>query len=277
MKSFLAVFLAVFLFMSLASPPTTFAGTKEEIIRLQSDVLQLHDQIRMLQKSIDDRGTVFQSLLEQLNDRVAEATVSMDGLSRSLQAQKAGLASAVEGVREELQNLSVKLDDTNTRISALQAKTEENQLKIKSLRTLPTATGAEVEPDQAYSAAYNDFLMGNYDLAIAGFQDFLNTYPDSEYADNAIYYLGTCYSEQGRQEQAIQTFDQVINLYPKGDKSPVAYFKKALAYRQLERNTEAIDAFKRLMTTYPDSQEAVRAQQELQQLGVEFDPNQSRR
>ena len=79
-------------------------------------------------------------------------------------------------MREEIQNLSVKLDDTNTRISALQQKTEENQLKIKSLRTLPTATGGEIEPDQAYSAAYNDFLMGNYDLAIAGFQDFLNTY-----------------------------------------------------------------------------------------------------
>ena len=164
------------------------------------------------------------------------------------------------------------------RISALQQKTEENQLKIKSLRTLPTASGGEIEPDQAYSAAYNDFLMGNYDLAIAGFQDFLNTYPDSEYADNAVYYLGTCYSEQGRQEQAIQTFDQVINLYPKGDKSPVAYFKKALAYRRLERKHRSHrDLQNGLITTYPESQEAVRAKQELQQLGVEFDPKRSRR
>ena len=267
----------ILLIMSLCSPLAIRAGTKEEIIRLQSDVLQLQNHIRMLQKSIDDNGAVFRSLLEQLNDQVAKAMLSMDGLNRSLQAQKAGVSSSVDGVREELQNLSVKLDDTNTRISALQQKTEENQLKIKSLRTVPTATGGEIEPDQAYSAAYNDFLMGNYDLAISGFQDFLNTYPDSEYADNAIYYLGTCYSEQGRQEQAIQTFDQVINLYPKGDKSPVAYFKKALAYRQLERNTEAIETFKRLITTYPESQEAVRANQELQQLGVEFDPKQSRR
>jgi len=270
-------FLVILLILSLGSPLAILAGTKEEIIRLQSDVLQLHDQIRMLQKSIDDNGAVFRSLLEQLNDQVAKATLSMDGLNRSLQAQKAGVSSSIDGVREEIQNLSVKLDDTNNRISALQQKTEENQLKIKSLRTLPATTGGEIEPDQAYSAAYNDFLMGNYDLAISGFQDFLNTYPDSEYADNAIYYLGTCYSEQGRQEQAIQTYDQVINLYPKGDKSPVAYFKKALAYRQLERNTEAIVTFKRLITTYPESQEAVRAMQELQQLGVEFDPKPSRR
>ena len=67
------MFPLILLVTSLCSPLSILAGTKEEIIRLQSDVLQLQNQIRMLQKSIDDNGSVFRSLLEQLNDQVASA------------------------------------------------------------------------------------------------------------------------------------------------------------------------------------------------------------
>ncbi|MEE8461416.1 MAG: hypothetical protein V3S50_04775, partial [Acidobacteriota bacterium] len=41
------------------------AGTEEEIIRLQNDVLQVQNQIRVLQKSVDDTTAILRSLLEQ--------------------------------------------------------------------------------------------------------------------------------------------------------------------------------------------------------------------
>ena len=247
----------------------SMAGTKEELIRLQSDVLQLQNQIRMLQKSTDDSGGTFKSLLEQLNDRVAKVTLAIGNLVQTVQTQKANISTLTGELRTDLQGLSVKLDDTNNRLASLHQKQEENQLRISSLRSIPAAAEGKIEPDQVYSAAYNDFLMGNYDLAIAGFQDFLTNYPDSEYGDNAVYYYGICFFEQGRYKQAIQAFDQVINLYPKADKSPVAYFKKALAYQQMQKNTNAIETFKQLIEIYSESQEAVRAQQELARMGIE--------
>ena len=36
---------------------------------------------------------------------------------------------------------------------------------------------------------YNDYLMGNYALAVDGFQDFLANYPESEYADNSYNFV----------------------------------------------------------------------------------------
>jgi tol-pal system protein YbgF len=130
-----------------------------------------------------------------------------------------------------------------------------------------TAEGT-IQPDQAYAAAYNDFIIGNYDLAIAGFQDLMESHPDSEYSDNALYYSGICSQEQQRYEQAIQAFDQVINLYPKGDKTAAAYFKKAQVYQHLQKNTDAIDTLRQLIEIYPETQEAVQAQQELERMGV---------
>lgn len=258
------------LLVLLVSPSWGYAGTKEEIIRLQSDVLQLQEQIRLLQKSTDDRGNVLKSLLEQLNDQIAKNNLAMENLTQAMSGQKAEVGNAASTLRQEIQKLSVKLDDTNNRIAGLYQKVEDSQVKASSLRNVPSASESSggVEPDQVYSQAYNDYLLGNYDLAITGFQDFLTNYPSSEYADNAIHYLGVCYFEQNRYEQAIQAFDQVINLYPKGDKTPVAYFKKAAAYQALQKNNEAVDTWKNLYTLFPDSQEAKLAAQELERLGV---------
>ena len=247
-------------------------GQKREIVRLQSDVLQLQNQIRLLQKNFDDQSAILKSLLEQLNDQIGQSNVHMESLAGSVQGQKADMGSSMGQFRQEIQGLSIKWDDTNARLAALQQRLEENQMQIQSLRQPPsTAAGNFIEPDQVYSSVYNDYLMGNYDLAIAGFQDFLSNYSDSEYSDNASYYLGVCYFEKGRHEQSIQAFDQVINLFPKADKAAPSYFKKALALEYMQKNAEAIETLKKLATIFPDSQEATLARQELEKLGVTFD------
>ena len=244
------------------------AGTEEEIIRLQNDVLQVQNQIRVLQKSVDDTTAILRSLLEQLNDQMATNNVQMGSVGEILQAQRIAQETSLDQVRQEVQNLSIKWDDTNTRIAALQQKLQENQLQVQSLRNVPSA-GTTIQPDQVYSSVYNDYLMGNYDLAIAGFQDFLTNYSDSEYSDNASYYLGVYYSEKGYYEQATRAFDQVINLYPDADKTPTAYYKKAFALQQLQLDVEAVETLTKLVTIFPDSQEAVLARQELESLGIE--------
>ena len=130
----------------------SMGGTKEEIIRLQSDVLQLSNQIRMLQKSTDETGSVFQSLLEQLNDQVAQMNLATDELHRTMQDQKTDVFNLVTSIRSEVQNLSVKLDDTNNRLASVQKQQEEQQLRMQSLRTAPASAEGMIQPDQAYAA-----------------------------------------------------------------------------------------------------------------------------
>jgi len=261
--------LTLFLPLSLS---LAFGGTKEEIVRLQSDVLQLQNQIRMLQKTVDEKEGMILSLLEQVNDQVAKGNLAFDDMLAAVngaKAQTSSLEQSIGAVVDQLELLSTKLDETNSRVASLHRKLEDNQMQVQSLRTLPEDVTAEVEPDRVYSATYNDYLMGNYSLAVSGFQDFLANFPDSEYADNAAYYLGDSYLKQGRHELAIQAFDQVINLYPKGDKTPVAYYKKALALEEQQRLDQAIDTLKKLVKLHSTSPEAELAKQQLAKLGVE--------
>lgn len=260
-------FLAGFVLILLGSPSWALAGTKEEIIRLQSDVLQLQNQVRLLQKSIDDNGSVLKSLLEQLNDQVAKSNVAMEHVAQAVQAQKVDLGASLVQLRQEVQNLGVKWDDTNNRIASLHQKLEEQQVRMSQVQDLRSAGGA-IEPDQVYNAALNDFLMGNYDLAIEGFQDFLTNFRDTELSDNALYYIGVAYQTQGRVDQAIQAYEQLINLYPKADKLAAAHYKRATALQQLQKNADAIDAFRKIVQLFPDTQEATMANQELEKMGA---------
>ena len=66
----------------------------------------------------------------------------------------------------------------------------------------------------AYQAAFNLLKDSQYDRAIAAFQKFLATYPDSPLADNAQYWLGEAYYVNKSFPEAQAAFQRVIEKYP---------------------------------------------------------------
>lgn len=252
------------------------AGTKEELIRLQSDVLQLTNQLQQLQKSTTENDAVLRTLLEQLSDRVAALKSSLDTLNQNLsqnltqilQTSRADNKGMAEQLSQAVQSLSLKLDDTNSRIGTLSQKFEENKQRTEKL-TSPMQAGPNVPPDQLYNAAYNDYLLGNYDLAIQAFRDYLQRFNASELADDALYYIGVSFFDQKKYEQAIQSFDQLIQLYPRGNKTPTAYFKKGMAFLAIEKTGDAITQLQYVYANFPGTPEANLAEQELRRMGVE--------
>ena len=45
--------------------------------------------------------------------------------------------------------------------------------------------------------AYNDYLKGNFDLAVEGFKMYREQFPASPLADNALYWIGECATARG--------------------------------------------------------------------------------
>jgi tol-pal system protein YbgF len=129
-----------------------------------------------------------------------------------------------------------------------------------------SSPGASVE--DTYSAAYADYTKGNYALAIAGFQDFLKKYPDSELSDNAQFWVAESYFSQGDYDTAAAQYDKVIQNYPKGDRVPAAYLKKGLCLMETNRTAEGVVLLQHLIQTYPTSEEAALARDRLEGMGV---------
>jgi tol-pal system protein YbgF len=130
------------------------------------------------------------------------------------------------------------------------------------------ATELPVDPEELYQTAYSDFARGNYELAILGFQDYLERYPVSEFADNAQYWVGEANYSMERYPVALEAFQMVLEQYPEGDKVPDSMLKKGYTLFEMNRIVEGIRELQALIRRYPDSTPARMARQRLESMGL---------
>jgi tol-pal system protein YbgF len=197
-----------------------------------------------------------------------------------------------------MEQLEAKLEDTNRRLSQLSQQIAETQGDLARLRasaggapasTLPGATappagggapdavvsppptgaGMNPPPGELYDTATADYTKGRYALAIQGFEDYLRTYPNTDLADNAQYWIGECHYAQKKYPEAVEDFDQVLKQWPKSDKAPAALLKKGYALAELGQKAEAVVQLQYVVHEYPSSEEARLARARLKALGVE--------
>lgn len=97
-------------------------------------------------------------------------------------------------------------------------------------------------------------------------QSLLKRYPQSEYADNALYLAGRNAMEQRNYADALKYFSQVIERYPNGNKVVSAQFAKAMTYRKMNLDPMAKQVLADLKKKYPGSPESFRADNELKMI-----------
>jgi tol-pal system protein YbgF len=114
--------------------------------------------------------------------------------------------------------------------------------------------------------AYTDYLKGNFQLAIEGFNLYREQFPNSPLSDNALYWIGECHFSLEEFERAIENFNELILNYPSGDKIAAAYLKKGISLMDLGKKEEALLVFKLLISKYPLEEETKIAQQKIKEL-----------
>ncbi len=264
-----AIFCLLFFFMFAA--PLTIAGTKEEIVRLQNDVLQLQNQIRDFErdfeKAFNEKTDGLKSLMEQLNDQMAKSNKLLDRVLQGLENQASNTQSTNQTVLPEIRTLSSKIDEMGTRISALAQQVTDLKVQSKPLTQGINSTGS-FSQGSAYDQAYSDYVQGNFDLAIQEFTAYLSSSPGGDKTSIAQFYLGDAYSAQGKLPQAIAAFTRIINDYPSSDQVAGALFKRGRAELDMQESDSAIADFKSIIDRFPASPEAEQAKAQLRNLGI---------
>jgi len=121
----------------------------------------------------------------------------------------------------------------------------------------------------AYREAYNTWRTDDYGACIDRFREFLQTYPSSDYADDAAYWMADCYFKQGDYQTAILRFDDVAGRYPTSGKAPEALYRQGEALLRLgpRYGKAARKAFERVINEYPNSERAEEARRQLELMG----------
>ncbi len=125
------------------------------------------------------------------------------------------------------------------------------------------------EEVQAYREARSAWRGGDLGACIDRFREFLQTYPASDHADDAAYWMADCHYKESDYKAAVLRFADVVQRYPTGDKAPDALYRQGEALLRLgpKYGSAAQTAFERLINEYPDSPRVAEAKRQLELLG----------
>ncbi|HPW56888.1 MAG TPA: tol-pal system protein YbgF [Thermoanaerobaculaceae bacterium] len=239
------------------------------------DIELLHREITDVSRQVENLGrqSTGKEDLDQMSRRLAEQ-------SGQVLKSNADIQIELRKLRDEIQSLQAELESTSQRLAALSnelaAAREQGALTqppatvpgAQSVPAAPAAAPRSNEPTQLYNAAYEDYLRGNFDMAIQGFREFAKRYPSTDLADNALYWVGESYYSKKQFREAIEAFTELLNTYKSSDKAAAALLKKGLAYQESGDRSQAVINLQYVLYEHPGSKEAELARARLQAMGV---------
>jgi tol-pal system protein YbgF len=247
------------------------------------DTRLLIDKVAAAQKKLGQDMAALQSGLNQRPSQTSAGEIPA----------AAELTTQYDALQNDLKTLKGQMEETNHTIGEIRQHVDEQEFQLSTLaaqiQTLQTAVAGAVPPTagaappsgsaaadqrlvlpgrtpapkagvvtpvEAYNLAYNDYLRGNYTLAVGGFEQFLQQYSSSILVPHAMYWLGESYFGGKQYQKAAEVFDQFMQRYPKHEKVPAAMLKNGLAYLEIGDKQQASQLLKRLVANYPTSDEA---------------------
>ena len=223
--------------------------TRAELRRLTELVAQ---QNELLKKSGTDRRQLDESLstsFKELEDKVAEIRESIDGLRAQFPAP---LGAPPPGASGE-----------GAATPASPAPGPGAPTPASPTPAAPAPSASVPAPRELYSQAYADYARGNYDLAIQGFTEYIRNYPDTDFTDNAQYWIGECLYSKKMYDESIEAWNTLFKDYPASDKLPDGRVKKGMALERLGRKSQALIEYRYVVDRYPNSQAAKIARERL--------------
>ena len=185
-----------------------------------------------------------------------------------------------QGRVEELEHNSETTADRQRQLYAdLDARIQELEAQVQASNARGVMDGGTLSPGQLpvpggsdrdnYQAAFELLKEQRYEPAAMAFEQFLVTYPDSELADNAQYWLAESHYVTQMFDRALAEFEVVISKFPRSRKVPDALLKVGYCNYELKDWAAARAALSRVQSEYPDTTAARLAGQRLTRMEEE--------
>lgn len=254
-------FAAAALFLAALAAAVPAAAANKEHQQMMADIRMLQEQQQALQ-----------NLLAQMTEALKAVNTRLDQQSETLRKGLADTKLVVDNLSNDARVIRDKLDDNNVRVGTLSQEVEALRQGVQQM-VRPTSTNTpEVDPSASaaaaapaaapnlgdsplkmYNAAQADYMAGQYDLAVIGFNEFIKQYPRSEMADDAQVSICAAYTLANKPLDAANACDLAIRTYPNSDKLAEAYWRKGLALSNLKNTNGAREAWEFVVKNFPNS------------------------
>jgi tol-pal system protein YbgF len=240
----------VLLVVVLAGCSLTRSGEDPVQVRLND----LDARLAKLERIISN-----QSLLD-----MAQRQDALQADVRTLRGQVDQLQNSVDALRKQQRDLYADLD---RRLAERGGAVPAASGPAAPEGTPSGAPSSSASAEQsAYVKAFEALKSSNYTVAIAGFKQYLASYPTSDLADNAQYWLGEAYYVTRDYDNAEGAFREVGERWPNSRKAPDALVKLGFTQYELKRFSQARTTLTLVTQRYPDSEAARLAADRLKRL-----------
>jgi len=227
-------------------------GINREYIRITDQL----DSMEVREKRIERRTATLDSLNQVQTGLIYELRAELKNLSATA-GEKWSIAEQQQE-DNKYRPLPIGPSQPDPKTQATDAKVSD-AAKASPDKEAPS----ETDPKKLYDASYLDITKGNYDLALAGFNEFIKRFPANDLTDNAQYWIGQGYYAQKKYNLALPEFEKVLEKYPGKDKEPASLYKIGLCHQELGDKTKARKYWQMLIKKYPKSPEAALAKDKL--------------
>lgn len=203
--------------------------------------------------------------LVKLTQQVAALERRNDELQGRMDTQEYGSTTTADRQRQLYADLDARIQALE---AAVQARSAVSVMEGGTLSPgqLPVPGGSDRDN---YQAAFELLKEQRYEPAAIAFKQFLVSYPESELADNAQYWLAESFYVTQKFEEALAAFEIVITDYSRSRKVPDALLKIGYCNYELKRFPGARDALVRVQADYPETTAARLAGQRISRMEEE--------
>ncbi|MEI6609740.1 MAG: tol-pal system protein YbgF [Deltaproteobacteria bacterium] len=197
-----------------------------------------------------------------------ETIQQLRGQLETLKKDMARDAKKSDELKEKLDSIALKVNfiESFLEIGKKDSVGDDKVTKPAGNGVGAKEAGKKQDKETLYAAAYQTFKDSHYDKSRTEFKNFLATYPDTEYAGNAQYWIGECYYFEKNYEQAILEYEKVSKNYPKGNKVSSALLKQGLSFLKLNDKTSAKLILQQVIKDFPNTTQARIARSKLQEI-----------
>ncbi|MEJ2154744.1 MAG: tol-pal system protein YbgF [Desulfobacteraceae bacterium] len=281
-RSIIALFSIVFLFTGCVALQQDMAIMEDRVLALEVENRELK---KSMQADLDTLGKSRQSSERSLRAQVAGMNANMESLQQEVRLlngrieemeylinhKVSGYEASGKKNTERLEEMGLSLAKMDQRLIQL-----EQYLNVESKNARPSGEvrpGSESpKPGQAedsakvlYEKARQAYDNGEMDKARQLFKKLIQSYPESNSADNAQFWIGESYYREKWYERAILEYQTVIEKYPKGNKVPAAMLKQGLALLKIKEKSSARLILQELVKKYPKASESKIAAKKLKE------------
>ena len=257
------------------------------LVDLLEQVERLQAEVQLLRGQIEEQSYT----IAQLRKTQRETYVDLDSRLQSMQSGGTMIGPAATGVpplttlapgenapiagTEPATALQVELESAPGAPPLPTAAAGEDELggppPVQAAAPAPIVAPTATIDNEASEAAYRDAFTllkaGKYDESIGAFQGYLAQFPNSQYADNAQYWLGETYYVKREFEPALIEYRKLVENYPASKKQSHAMLKIGYSYHELGQLDQARAVLEDLRHRFPGTTAARLAEERIAIIG----------